>query len=217
MNEQHNDARYNHLVERLRAQLGGRSKRDLIEQMIVHSPHPVATEKMVVALEVYPLLLLLLACDHPTKLWILDRGEKPSSAEILNESALAKKWHTAGISIDECEGVTEVVDDYVATVVSWKTLLIMRHEFAHAVTTFFSPSTRNALLRLYQEAKGRERFTEPLAMESLGEYAACGLSYYFFPDLREELKSVDRKLFDLVHGLLAEAEELSIQIAGQLA
>ncbi|MCL5959683.1 MAG: hypothetical protein M1358_10295 [Chloroflexi bacterium] len=197
------------ITDALRTKLGSRTKRDLIEQMIARSPHEIATQKAVAALQVYPLSLLLLACDYPTKLWILDRGEKPSSAEILDGTVLGKKWHSSGISIDECEGITDVVGNYVAIVVSWKTLLIMRHEFAHAATTFFSPSTRDRISALYREALGRGDFTEPLAKESLGEYAACALSYYFFPDLKEELQTVDPNLFNLVHSVLDEAELLS--------
>lgn len=217
MSEQHRNEANRRLVEQLRARLGERTKRDLIKQMIVRSPHSNATEKAVAALEAYPLLLLLLACDYPTKLWILDKGEKPSSAGILNESILAKRWHSTNITIDECEGITDVVDNFVAMVVSWKTLLILRHEFAHAVTTFFSPSTRKQLQALYVGAKRRGEFTEPLAKESLAEYAACGLSYYFFPDLREELRATDGDLFNLVRGLVTEAEAVSTQIVGQMA
>ncbi len=200
-------------IETMRARLAGRSKRNLIERMITRSPHSMASEKAITALEVYPLLLLMLACDHPTKLWILDKGEKPSSARILDQAILTKKWHSTNITIDDCEGITDVVENYVAMVVSWKTLLVMRHEFAHAATTFFSPSTRGRIKALYQDALRRGEFTEPLAKESLAEYAACGLSYYFFPDLKAELESVDAGLFSLVACVLNEAESLSSLIA----
>ena len=196
-------------IEQLRVRLAGRTKRDLILGMICHSPHEVATEKMVLALEAYPLLLLLLAHDYPTKIWILDRGEKPSSAAILNDEVRAKRWHDSGVSLDECEGLTDVVDDYVAVVVSWKTLLLMRHEFAHAITTFLSPTARRRLEQLYREAKARNQFTEPLASESIGEYVACGLSYYCFPDLREELRHVDAGLYHAVGRMLGQAEAVS--------
>ncbi|MCL5264651.1 MAG: hypothetical protein M1343_05585 [Chloroflexi bacterium] len=201
------------LTDDLKVRLNGRTKHELIEGMIVRSPHQMAAEKMVAALEVYPLLLLLLAHDHPTKIWILDRGEAPSSAEILNDSVRQKRWHAGRLCIDDCDGITEVVGNYVAVVVSWRTLLAMRHEFAHAVTTFFSPTTRQKLNTLYREAKTRGAFTEPLASESIGEYVACGLSYFFFPDLREELKEVDPDLHDLVEDLLRQADEISEMIS----
>ena len=199
----------NRLTEEFKRQLDGRTKRQLIEGMIVRSPNNVATEKMVKALEVYPLLILMLAHDHPVKIWILDRGEAPSSAEILDEAAKNRRWHSNRICVDECEGLTDVVDNYVAVVVSWKTLLVMRHEFAHAATTFIGPSVRQELERLFREARQRRQFVEPLAAESLGEYIACGMSYYFFPDLREELQQTDPALHDLVAEMLRQAEVVS--------
>lgn len=199
-------------LQQLRTRLGGRTKRDLILDMITHSPHDAATEKTVLALEAFPMLLLLLAHDHPTKIWILDRGEKPSSARILSDEVRARRWHTAGIGVDDCEGITDVVDDYIAVVTSWKTLLLMRHEFAHASTTFLSPRARKQLEQLYHAAQTRNQFTEPLAAESLGEYVACGLSYYCFPDLRDELRAVDPALFRLVEHVLGQAEAVSQQI-----
>ena len=203
----------NRFIEDMRDKLAGRTKRELINGMITRSPHAAAAEKTLVALEVYPLFLLMLANDFPTKVWILDRDEKPSSAEILNDAARNKRWHSARICIDDCDGVTEFIDGYVAVVVSWKTLLAMRHEFAHALTTFFSPQTRHKLEHLYREAKMRGSFMEPLAAESIGEYVSCALSYYFFPDLREELQKVDPDLHDLIDGLLREAEEISLLIS----
>lgn len=203
----------NKSINGLRAKLAGRTKRELIEGMIARSPHRAATEKVLVALEVYPLFLLMLARDFPTRLWILDRDEKPSSAEILNDHVRNKRWHSARICIDDCEGVTELVDGYIAVVVSWKTLLTMRHEFAHALTTFFSVGTRQKLEYLYRDARRRGAFTEPLAAESIGEYIACGLSYYFFPDLRQELQQVDPGLYELVENLLQQAEEISSLIS----
>lgn len=199
----------NKFIDSMRLRLAGRSKRDLIEGMIIRSPHEVATNKTLVALGAYPLYLLMLAHDFPTKLWILDRGEKPSSAGIINEAVRSKRWHSARICIDDCEGVTEFIDNYVAVVVSWRTLLAMRHEFAHAITTFFSPTTRQRLDHLYRQAVSRDVFVEPLAAESIGEYAACGISYYFFPDLRKELQEVDPDLYELVADLLQQAEEIS--------
>ena len=196
----------------LRRQLAGRTKRDLIEGMVVRSPHRVALEKLVVALEAYPLYLLMLAHDHPTRIWLLDRGEPVSSAAILDDEARGRRWHSAGITVDECDGLTDVVGDQVVMVVSWKTLLLMRHEFAHVVTTFFSPRVRGYLETLYAHAKQRGAFTEPLAAESLGEYIACGLSYYFFPDLRDELLQVDEPLYRLVDDILRRAEAVSARM-----
>lgn len=202
----------NHAIEALRERLAGRSKRQLIEGMIVRSPHAMATEKMVHALEVFPLWLLFFAAEHPTKIWILDRGERPSSAEILDHVARAKRWHSRQITVDQCEGLTDVVGDYIAVVVSWKTLLVMRHEFAHAVTTFFSPETRQHLHVLYQAALERDVFVDDLARESIGEYIACAMSHYFFPDLRAELAATDERLHDFVGSLLRQAELLSEQL-----
>lgn len=199
----------NRFIEDMRSRLAGRTKRELIEGMVTRSPHKAATQKAIVALEVFPLYLLMLAHDFPTKVWILDQGEKPSSAEILNDNARNKRWHSTRICIDDCEGVTEFIDGYIAVVISWKTLLAMRHEFSHAITTFFSPATRQKLDLLYREAKRRGQFMEPLASESIGEYVSCGFSYYFFPDLREELKQVDLELHDLIDTLFEEAEEIS--------
>lgn len=198
----------------LRAQLGGRTKRELIDGMIVRSPHELATSRVLAALEPYPLLLLMLARDHPTKLWILDRGEKVSSAEILTPRILRRRWHSAGIGVDDCEGLTDVAPGYVAVVTTWRTLLVVRHEFAHAATTFFSDQVRQQLRQLYEAARLRGQFTEPLAAESVGEYAACGLSYCLFPDLRAELQSVDPGLHRLASRFLARAEEASARMAG---
>lgn len=204
----------NKFIDDLRGRLAGRTKRELIEGMIIRSPHQAATEKALLALQVYPLTLLMLAHDFPTKVWILDRGEKPSSAEILDERARKKRWHSARICIDDCEGITEFIDGYVAVVVSWKTMLAIRHEFAHAVTTFFSMETRHRLELLYRNARSSGNFVEPLAAESIGEYAACGVSYCFFDDLREELREKDPGLYDLVDDLLRQAEEIS-QLIGE--
>jgi hypothetical protein len=203
----------NRLAEEFRRRLNGRTKQALIEEMIVRSPHNIATEKMVKALEVFPLLILMLAADHPTKIWILDRGETPSSAEILDEAARNRRWHNRGICIDECEGITDVVDNYVAVVVSWKTLLVMRHEFAHAATTFLAPNVRKDLERLYLQARERRAFVEPLAAESLGEYVACAMSYYYFSDLADELRQIDPELYNLIDKMFSQAEAVSREIA----
>ncbi len=202
------------LLSDLSARLGGRTKRELIEGMISRSPHPAATGRLVTALEVYPLSLLLLAHDYPTKIWVLDRGEKVSSAGILTQRILHRRWHSTAIGVDDCEGLTDVAPGYVAVVTSWRTLLVMRHEFAHAVTTFFSESLRRQLHQLYEDARMRGQFTEPLAAESIGEYVACGLSYYFFPDLRAELRSTDPGLYRLIDRFIGQAEDLSARLAG---
>lgn len=203
-------------IEEMRRRLKGRTKRQLIEGMIVRSPHAIAKEKVFKALEVYPLLILMLAHDHPTKIWILDRGEPPSSAEILNKEARERRWHSQGIAIDECEGITDVVDNYVAVVVSWKTLLVIRHEFAHAATTFLSRNVRVELNNLFRGARSRGSFVEPLASESIGEYVACAMSYYFFSDLKEELKQVDPGVYELVDRILRQAEMVSLAIASEI-
>lgn len=200
-------------LDSMRQKLAGRTRRQLIDEMIIRSPHAGAKEKVHLALQEYPLFLLMMARDYPTKIWILDRGEKPSSADILSESARQKRWHSRGISLDQCDGMVDVINDYVAMVVSWKTMLIIRHEFAHVVTTFFSPKTRSELGALFENARARNRFVEPLAAESLGEYLACAMSFYFFPDLREDLREVDPDLHQLVAGILKEADEISEQIS----
>jgi len=143
------------LVQQLQYRLGGRTKSDLIRGMVARSPHEAATGKLVMALEVYPLLLLLMASDYPTKIWLLDRGEKPSSAAILTERMKQRRWNSDGISIDECEGVTDLAPGYIGMVVSWKTLMVMRHEFAHAATTFIPPRMRNHVSALYAQARTR--------------------------------------------------------------
>lgn len=199
-------------LDRLRARLAGRSKRQLIEEMVARSPHPEATERLVFALEAYPLLSLLLARDYPTHIWLLDDGEKSSSAEILDQAARERKWHRAGISVDDCEGLTEVVGRSVVVVANWRSLLVLRHEFAHVITTFFSPSARQCLQWLYQRASERGQFVEPLASESLAEYVACGVSYLFFDDLRQELKKTDAGLLAAVSKLIDQSERLSRQL-----
>lgn len=203
-------------IEEWRRQLGGRTKRQLIEGMIVRSPHPGAREKMVKALEAFPLLILMLAHDHPTKIWILDRGETPSSAEILNDEVRERRWHSRAVAIDECEGLTDVVDNYVAMVVSWRTMLVMRHEFAHVATTFLAPSVRVELERLFRNARARDSFVEPLACESIGEYFACGFSYYLFPDLKQELREIDADLYNLIERTVMQAELVSMAIAPEI-
>ena len=200
------------LVSDLRARLRGRSKRDLIEGMIARSPHEPATSRMIEALEVYPLVLLMLAHDYPTRVWLLDKGEKVSSAKILTKRMLRRRWHSAAIGVDDCEGLTDVAPGYLAIVTGWRTPLLMRHEFAHAVTTFFSAATRRWLCHLYHEACLSGRFAEPLARESIGEYVACGLSYYFSPDLSAELRSVDPRLYDVIDRFVGEAEHISSRV-----
>lgn len=198
--------------ERLVALWRGRSKREIIQSMVARSPHAAATEKLVAALEVYPLSYLLLASDYPTRIWILDRGEKTSSAEILTAEMRGRKWHSTAIGIDDCEGLVDVASTYLAMVTSWRTLLVMRHEFAHVVTTFFSSEERATLARLFQRAHTENHFAEPLARESLGEYVACALTYSFFPDLDERLARFDASLHRFVTRLRARAEDLSATI-----
>ena len=197
------------LVPRLKARLGGRSKAQLIEEMVSRSPHPAATSKLVMALEVYPTLLLMLAREFPTKIWILDKGEKPSSASILTASMKQRRWNSGGITVDECEGITDLAPGYIGMVVSWRTLMVMRHEFAHAATTFIPPRMRSELTQLYQQAKAEDRFIEPLAAENLGEYFACGLSSYYFEDLRQELVEMDPRLYQVLHRFHEGTEALS--------
>ncbi|MBI2864065.1 MAG: hypothetical protein HYX94_05835 [Chloroflexi bacterium] len=163
-------------------------------------------------LKVYPLLMLLMARDYPTRIWVLDRDEKPSSAAILDSAARLRRWHSQGIQIDDCEGLTDVVDGQIAVVVSWKSLLTIRHEFAHASTTFLSPKVRSALEVLYRRALDQDALVEPLAGESLGEYVACAMSYCFFDDLREELAAKDLPLYRLVDGILRKADAISQQL-----
>lgn len=165
-----------------------------------------------VALEPYPLVYLLLASEQPTRIWILDRDEKVSSADILTSEMRQRRWHSTQISIDECEGLTDATPDYVAMVTSWRSALVMRHEFAHVATTFFSPSERMELGHLYSLAHARNHFVEPLARESIGEFLACSLSYAFFDDLYRELAEFDPSLYRFVRGLLRRAEALSTAI-----
>lgn len=164
------------------------------------------------ALEAYPLLYLLLASEHPTCIWILDRGERVSSAEILTPEMRGRRWHSTQTSIDECEGLTDAAPGFIAMVTSWRSLLVMRHEFAHVVTTFFTPDQREMLARLYQRALALNQFIEPLARESVGEYLACSLSYVFFDDLSEELARFDPLLHRFVSRLLSRAEDVSRRI-----
>jgi len=196
-------------IEELATRLRGRSKRELIQSMLVHAPHPQAAEKLMIALESYPLVYVLLASDHPTEIWILDRDEKVSSADILTPEMRGRRWHSTNISIDECEGLTDAAPGLVAMVTSWRSLLVMRHEFAHVVTTFFTPDQRVALTQLYHQACARDEFLEPLARESVGEYLACAMSYTFFDDLAPELVQVDPQLSRFVRRLLSRAEDLS--------
>jgi hypothetical protein len=174
--------------------------------MLTRSPHPQATEKLMLALEAYPLLYLLQACEHPTRIWILDRGEVVSSAEILTPEMRLRRWHSTQISIDECEGLTDAASDYIAMVTSWYSLLVMRHEFAHVITTFLSREEREGLMRLYLRARHHDHFIEPLARESIGEYVACALTYTFFPDLSDELASFDPSLYRFLSRLRDRAE-----------
>jgi hypothetical protein len=197
----------------LASRLRGRSKRELIESMVVRTPHLHASEKLIIALEPYPLLYLLLASEHPTRIWILDRGEAVSSAEILTPQMRGRRWHSTQISIDECEGLTDAAPGFIAMVTSWRSLLVMRHEFAHVVTTFFTPDERATLTRLYMRAHALNQFVEPLARESIGEYLACSLSYLFFDDLSEELARIDPPLHRFVTRLLSHAEDISRRIA----
>lgn len=202
-------------LEDLAQRLRGRTKRDLIRRMVVHAPHAAATEKLIVALEVYPLAYLLLASEYPTKIWIIDQDEKISSAEILTPEMRARRWHSAGISIDDCEGLTDATPDFVAMVTSWRSLLIMRHEFAHVITTFFTSAQREALTRLYVRAHALNHFTEPLARESIGEYAACAMSYLFFDDLAAELAQFDPPLYRFLVRLLRRAEDVSQRLQAE--
>lgn len=193
----------------LATRLAGRNKRDLIADMLVRSPHPSATEKLMLALEPYPLVYLLLAAEFPTRIWIIDRDEPVSSAEILTPEMRNRRWHSAGIHIDECEGLTDAAPHYLAMVSSWRSLLIMRHEFAHVVTTFFSPQERKLLIQLYNRAHTISHFMEPLARESVGEYLACALAYTFFGDLDDELAHFDPALHRFVNRLRDRADDFS--------
>ena len=192
--------------------LAGRGKRELIQTMLVRSPHVGATEKLMLALEAYPLSYLLMASEYPTRIWILDRDEKLSSAAILTEEMRGRRWHSTRITIDECDGLTDVALGYVAMVTSWRSMLVMRHEFAHVATTFFAPRERAELGALYLQAQRTNHFLEPLARESIGEYLACALSAWFFEDLAKELASFDPLLFRFVRGLMRRAEGLSRSI-----
>jgi hypothetical protein len=165
------------------------------------------------ALEAYPLLYLLQACEHPTRIWILDRGEVVSSAEILTPEMRSRRWHSTGITVDDCEGLTDAAPDYVAMVTSWYSLLVMRHEFAHVVTTFLSAEEREGLTRLYLRACYHDHFIEPLARESIGEFVACALTYTFFPDLSDELARFDPSLYRFLSRLRDRAEESGLEIS----
>jgi hypothetical protein len=201
-------------LEELPRLLAGRSKRDLITGMLVRSPHPAATEKLMLALEPYPLLYLLLAEQHPTQIWILDRDEKVSSAGVLTPEMRTRRWHSWGLTVDDCDGITDAAPGYVAMVCSWKSLLVMRHEFAHVVTTFFTPAQRAILSGLYARALATNHFMEPLARESQGEYVACALTYSFFPDLAEELARFDASLFRFVVRLRQRADDCESSFLG---
>ncbi|HEX5416923.1 MAG TPA: hypothetical protein VFZ25_14765 [Chloroflexota bacterium] len=196
--------------------LGGRGKRDLIADMLVRSPHPAATEKLMLALEPYPLVYLLLAAEFPTRIWIIDRDERVSSAEILTPEMRNRRWHSTAIHIDECEGLTDAAPHYLAMVTSWRSMLIMRHEFAHVMTTFFSPQERKVLIQLYNRAHSLNHFMEPLARESVGEYLACALGYTFFADLDEELARFDPALHRFVNRVRDRGEDFSRTLVASL-
>jgi hypothetical protein len=196
-------------LEELAVLLRGRTKRDLIASMIARSPSPEATEKLFRALDPYPLVFLLLAAEYPARIWLLDRGEKVSSAEILTPEMRRRRWHSNGIGVDDCEGLTDVGPGYLAMVTSWRTLLVMRHEFAHVVTTFFTLDQRAGLSQLFARSHAAGHFMEPLARESLGEYLACALTYTFFADLDEELARFDPSLHRFVRRLRARADDIS--------
>jgi hypothetical protein len=180
--------------------------------MIVRCPRPAITEKLVQALDVYPLSYLLLAREHPTYIWVLDRDEKVSSAEILTAEMKRRRWHAANLAVDDCEGLTDATDTYVAMVTSWRSMLVIRHEFAHVITTFFSPLERSILHQLYATAMTLGQFVEPLARESIGEYLACGLTYTFFPELSDELAGSDPGLHRFLTRMRSRAEDLSRSI-----
>jgi len=194
------------------ARLAGRGKRELIQSMLVRSPHVGATEKLVLALEAYPLSYLLMASEYPTRIWIIDRDEKLSSANILTTEMRERRWHSTQITIDECEGLTDVASGYVAMVTSWRSMLVIRHEFAHVATTFFAPQERAELSALYLQAQRTNHFLEPLARESVGEYLACALSSWLFEDLARELATFDPLLFRFIRGLIHRAEGFSRSI-----
>jgi hypothetical protein len=187
----------------------GRTKRDLILGMLARTPGPEATEALIGALEAYPLIHLLLANEHPTRIWLVNPGEKLSSAEILTPEMRHRRWHSRGIGIDECDGVVDAAPGYVAMVSTWRTSLVLRHEFAHVITTFFDSADRATLSQLYSRAFRAGRFTEPLARESIGEFVACAISASFFPDLARRLATIDAALYHFVWRLRARAEAAS--------
>jgi len=193
--------------------LRGRTKRDLIRSMLVRTPGAEATEMAVSAIEVYPLIYLLLACEHPTRIWLLDVGERLSTAGILTPEMRNRRWHSSGIGIDECEGLVDVAPEYLAMVSSCRTELVLRHEFAHVVTTFFNSEERSTLSQLYSRASKANRFTEALARESLGEFVACALSYSFFGGLARRLATLDPALYEFVAHLRSRAESVSQALA----
>lgn len=186
-------------------------KARLIDGMLTHSPSDAARTRLHQALAVFPLYLLRLAHDYPTRIWLLDQGERLSSAAILGRSIGSRHRYGSRADIDKCEGLTTVVDRTVAVVSAWQSTLVLRHEFAHAVTTFLSAGARGRFVQLYERARQRGWFVEPLAAENPGEYTACALSSYF-EYRRQELFAVDPPLLAVVHQLVLEAEELSLRL-----
>ncbi|MBI2939207.1 MAG: hypothetical protein HYY04_02115 [Chloroflexi bacterium] len=204
-------------LDELDRQLAGRTKRALIERMIVRTPHALASERLVDALSCYPLVLLLLAAAYPTHIWLLDNGEKVSSATILTNRMRFRRWHRQAINVDECDGLTDIGPGYLAIVVSSNSKEIMIHEFAHVVSTFLNPSVRDRLCNLFDRARQTERLLQPLAAESVGEFSACAFAAYFSPPAWTRLRVTDRTTYRLVADLFAEAERLSTALENPAA
>lgn len=182
-------------------------KHSLIRGMVVRFSCEEARARAYEALRAFPLILLLLAHDYPTRIWLLDEGESPAS--VFHGLPLPARFASHPGEATQCEGVTLPVNGGVAIFSSWSSLLVLRHEFAHAVTTFLSPQARVEMLHRYRHALECSAFVEPLASLNPAEYAACGLSSYLTEERRERLEAVDPALAATVHRLMTAAERVS--------
>ena len=182
-------------------------KRALIRGMLVRSSCKEARARAYEALKAFPLFLLLLAHGYPTRIWLLDEGESPGSAFHNLPQGRPPVGYPG--DVERCRGVTVPVSGGVAIFSSWSSLLVLRHEFAHAVTTFLSPQARAEMLHRYRHALECDAFVEPLASLNPAEYAACAFSSYFIKERRERLEAVDPGLAATVCRLMTEAERVS--------
>jgi hypothetical protein len=146
--------------------------------VIVRAPHRAAVEACRAVLEVYPAPLLRRAGRYPVYIWLLDRGEPVASAALLDEVARARRWHGGAVGLADCAGLTVPLARGLLVVAPWDRPAVLRHELGHALGALLNPIQRRRLERLYRAARAQGRLLVPLAGESIGEYAACGLANF---------------------------------------